>query len=735
MPFNGGPLAADGRRLRTLRGLDSARIWLRRCAEQDAERAVLWAPVGFGAGAAIYFSLKVEPGPGTVLALAFLGVIAAGFAKRADVRGLRKCVVWLCLLFVAGFLVAKARTTLVDSPRLAEEIGPVSLIGEIVVSEALGVKGARYVISPSAFGRLEPDELPKRVRVTWRGEGAVLSPGERVEMRAVLRPPPDPVAPGAYHFSRRAYFERLGGVGYALGAPKRVSDTERNGEETRGMGELIFHAAEKARTNLASRIQARLPGDAGAVSAALMTGKRLAISDETRDALRDAGLAHVLAISGLHMGLVAGSIFFAVRLGLAMLGPLALRVPAKKWAAIAALISAAGYLMLSGGTWPTRRAFIMAACAFIAMLFDRRGVSMRVVAVAALIILVLSPEGVVDVGFQMSFAAVVALVAAFEWVRERQRRPNKPQPKHGTGSRVVGYALGVSGTSIVASFATAPFSLFHFNQAAEYALLADLLAIPVMAFWIMPAGVLGTLVSPLGLDGLFWDLMGAGVNVAIWVARLVADLPGSVFHLSAAPNLTLAGVALGGLWLFLWRASWRWLGAPVMLASAGVGLAWPSADLWVDGEARNVAARLETEGGERELVVLTRRRGRFAQDVWLRRAGEGRLEGGPPVWSELANCDALACRGELRSGARLSVIMDPRAFAEDCARADVVVALVPVPRRARGDCGKLTIDRFDLRREGGWELRIRNGEAVGYSVMDSVGIRPWTNFSSSPKGR
>jgi competence protein ComEC len=293
------------------------------------------------------------------------------------------------------------------------------------------------------------------VRVTLRAASEALPVGSWVRLPAVLNPPPAPAMPGAFDFARQAWFDRLGGVGYAVGRPEAIAAPV--GEDGAGWRLRV----EGLRQRLNERIQAALPGPAGAVAAALMTGDRGAIPEELVEAMRDSGLAHLLSISGLHIGLVWTLLFFAVRAGLALAEPVALRWPVKKWAAAAALAGAFAYLLISGAEVPTQRAFLMTALVTLAILCDRSALSMRLVAWAAGAILLLTPEALLSASFQLSFAAVVALVAAYEVLAPRLARLRADS---GTARRIGLYLAGVCLTTFVAGLATAPFGLFHFTR-------------------------------------------------------------------------------------------------------------------------------------------------------------------------------------------------------------------------------------------------------------------------------
>ena len=318
----------------------------------------------------------------------------------------------------------------------------------------------RYVIDVEMLEAVAPDSTPARVRVTWRGDPAPVLAGDRVNILARLSPPPAPAVPGGFDYGQQLYFERIGAVGFAMSQP-----TPNAAERA-----ITFCTRlENWRTMIADRIIDKSQSPAGSVAAAVVTGRRDQIPPDYTDRLRDTGLAHLLAISGLHMGLVCGYLFVALRFVFVLNERWAILYPVKKWPALAALAGGTLYLALSGGAWSAQRAYIMAGITFAAVLVDRQAISLRNVALAALVILILRPEALISAGFQMSFAAVMALVATYQAIEPRLRRARHRRFVERLGL----YLLGLFITSLVAGLATAPFAMFHFNRIAVHGLWAN----------------------------------------------------------------------------------------------------------------------------------------------------------------------------------------------------------------------------------------------------------------------
>ena len=700
---------------------------LRTALLAERHRWWLWTPVGLGLGIAGYFLLPSEP-PLWLGAAGLLGLLPLGLLAQRQGALL---VPWLAALLVcAGFTAAQVRTETVAAPVLEREIGPVRLTGQVARIEPKGEgRGPRVILQALQFERPPRGGLPERVRIRLTArDPAAVAPGDWISLPAKLSPPPMPAAPGAFDFARQAYFQRLGGVGYAVGhLQKQDPGSLAVGQQEADVIGAWRLDLDALRARITQRIRAALPGTAGAVAAALITGERAAIPAEVIEDMRRSGLAHLLAISGLHIGLVTAILFFGLRAILALVPGLALHAPIKKWAALVAGLGAFAYLLLSGATIPTQRAFIMVLIVLTGVLLDRTAISLRLVAWAAVLILLLAPESLLSASFQLSFAATTALVAAYEALRER--RDLKALEAPGALDRLWLYVAGVAFSSVIAICATAPFAIYHFNRFALFGLVANLLAVPLTAFWIMPTAVVGLLLMPFGLEHLALLPMGWGLELLVAWAGMVASWPYASLPLPAMPSLGLALITAGGLWLCLWAGRWRAIGLlPILLGLLSIAVN-PTPDLLVDREARLFALR-DSRG---QLWLSNKRRERFTADIWLRRNGQdeaGRLARNGLQETEGIGCDALGCIA--RFGERtLAVVEHGRALLEDCGRADVVVSLVAVPR---GRCAgpELVIDRWRLWHGGSQALWLRGDAVVLESVARERGARPWTPAGRRP---
>lgn len=704
--------------------------WLVQTLAGERERWPLWLPVAFGLGTVHYFQLANEPS-----AYLSAGALAATALLALLARGRGGVLVLALLLFAgaAGFANAQLRTWAVAAPILEREIGPVMVSGSLISAEPHD-GGWRILLRPREIGRLEEEKLPARVRINL-AESLVPGPerlrlGAEHVVLAVLRPPPGPSEPGAFDFARRAYFERLGAVGYAVG-PVRIESGQL---EKRAVGESWRNFWNGLRRGISDRVQAALPGEEGAVAAALLTGERGAIPENVIQDMRDSGLAHLLAISGLHVGLVALTVFGVLRGLLSLLPRIALYHPIKKWAAVAALLSAFGYLFLAGATVPTQRAFLMIAVALLAVLLDRTPFSLRLVALAAAVVLLIAPESVLGASFQMSFAAVTVMIAAFELLQARRQRRDGVEDSwllpRGPVRRVLLYLFLVAFSSVLAIVATGGFAIFNFNRFACYGLIANLVAVPATALWVMPLGLISLLLMPLGLEGLGLHPMSWGISLILDTAAWVAALPGAVLLLPAMPAWGMAALVAGGLWLCLWSRIWRLAGLPlVVLGFASVLLAPVRPDILINEDGSLVALR-DTESGV--LLLSQDRSDRFSAELWLRRDGAAEAglfpRSGAGARGGLA-CDALGCFYR-KAGHAAAVLHDNRGLPEDCARADLVVSRSPIRTHCRGPDGRprATIDRFDLWREGPHAVWLSEDGIEIVSVQERRGRRPWVRY-------
>jgi competence protein ComEC len=695
----------------------------------ERERWFLWLPALLGSGIVVYFLLPAEPRLLPLRLGMACGALALALFGRHPVW--RWPLLVLLALF-SGLWLAAERTDSVAAPVLSRPSGAVWIEARVLEVEPRDA-GHRLLLDDPRFAGLDELETPRRIRITLPRDGEVLWPGERIRVRAMLLPPPEPAMPGAFDFARYAWFRQIGAVGYAISTAESMPASE----EVQSWREAAMLSLSALRQDWTRRITAQTDGAGGAIAAALMTGVRGPIPDSVDAAFRDSGLAHILSISGLHLTLVAGLLFFVVRAALALHPHLVLYYPIKKWAAMAALLGAVAYTLVSGAALPTLRALVMIALALFAVMLDRRAITLRAVAWAALVLLVQWPDSLLDPGFQMSFAAVTGLVAAFEHLAPRLTRWRSHA---GPVQIALLWLAGVMAASFVAGLGSSLFAAYHFNRVADYALLANLMAAPLVDFIIMPLAMLAFMLMPLGLETLALTPMVWAVDLLIALAVWVAGWPDAVGTVPAMPLWGLAAISVGGLWLCLWRQRWRWLGVTGLVVGTASPWLIAQPDLLVSGDGRLLAVRAAEAGRYyfSSASAGAAPRG-FTAETWWERLGA------PPLypWPSLSRaeqrsgegrrgtdgslrCDPAGCAWRYQ-GFLVALPQQPGAIAEDCRAADAVIA-ARMAVRYRCPSAKIVIDRNDLWRGGTHALFLDAAGGIrSLSVAQTRGRRPWVN--------
>lgn len=551
----------------------------------------LWRPVAFGTGAALYFR-PVEPYATThVGGLCLAAAILAWATARLGAGRVVTISLILMAFGLGGYLVADLRTRTVDAPIIPEHLGTVRIVGDVADIRAASAERRRLLIIPVSIGDLPIRALPARIRIVAT-QGTDAAPGDRVVFSAILNPPAGPSSVGGYDFARDAFFERIGAVGAAIGPVMALGEADVT---TTDQFEILIN---RWRWLLASRLTSDLrrwtsaSDDATGLAAAVTTSHEAWLSQSTEDALRGSGLAHMLAIAGLHTAAITGFVYWALRWGVAAWPALALRAPGKVIAAVGGLITVVAYLILSGAHPPARRAAITAGIAFLAMILGRRAFSLHSLSIAALVVLVLEPECVVQPGFQMSFCATGALIA----LAEARPRPQSSQMDVPFGLRVLQQGIdrltGLAVVATVAGMATAPFAAQHFNQVTIYGTPANLLADFVASAILMPsiaAAVVGESLNlhHIAMTPIYWSIAWAAEAV-IGIGKLFSGLPAAQLRVSSAPDIALA-ISFGGLiFAILWKGRLRGIGVVAALAV----FVWPRPPPpigWINANGDNAA--------------------------------------------------------------------------------------------------------------------------------------------------
>lgn len=673
----------------------------------ERHQLVLWAPVLLGAGIAAYFALPraAQWQAGICLGAA---LAAAGLA----LRGLPgRCLFWAGLLFAAGLSLAWLRAERVAAPRLERPLFAHEFTADVLAVEDRSARGQyRVLLAPR-------DPALPRVRVALReAPPAGVDTGATIRLRATLRPPPGPTVPGGYDFARRSWFEGIGATGYALG-PIRLVAAARDHDVMTWLARL--------RHDLTQRLRQEVGGPAGGIAAALVTGDRGGIPEQVTQDMRDSGLAHLLSISGMHIAVVVGGTMWLVR-RLLLLSPwLALRWPLKTIAAAVAACAGIAYTLLAGAEVPTVRSCIATLVVLVGLSLGRQAISLRTVAFAAFLILLLRPEALIGPSFQLSFAAVVAIVALYRSRLGRELLTSSgdvPLPV-----RVGRSLLALVATGLLVEAALAPIALAHFGRAGFYGVMANVVAIPFSSFVVMPAAAAALLLDPLGLAAPAHAVLGWSLDLLIQLAATVAGWPGAVSRLPSMPMPAFAGFILGGLWLFVWQGRRRWLGlVPIAAATVAAWFARP-ADLIVSPDGRHVG--LVREG---RLAMLRPRAGGFVADMWSDATASMSIAA--LAQASGARCSRDSCVASVERGGRTwrllatrsTELLDWRALTAACRNVDIVVSDRRLPDGCRPKW--LRLDRAALARTGAVAIRFDPLSVV--TVADGHGDHPWTTAAA-----
>lgn len=673
--------------------------------DEEARGSVfLFLPVVLGVGAIIYFALPVEPPlSGIVLGMVVLGPLAWVARHRTQARLLLVSV----FLVVAGMLAGKVETLRLATPMLGA--GVTTHVTGRVRSISRDERGhVRMTIDVLSTSRPRLRYGPDRIRAWARKVPDDMTVGSGMSGLVRLLPQSGPLRPNGYDFAFQGYFDGIGARAFLLGEPKVVAiSSPSNPLERLGL------AAARLRSSLTARIRADIGGQTGAVAAALITGEKAGIADDVNEALRVSGLAHLLSISGLHMALVAGTIMLVLRAMMALFPGYAARHAVKKQAAVAALVMAAVYLVLSGAGIATQRSFIMLLVMLLAVLADRSAITMRNLAIAALIIIVVAPHEIVGPSFQMSFAATAALIAAYAWWSGRRRGQADDAKGRGVGFGLFGRAVrlvaGIAATSLIAGIATGIFAAFHFNRLAPLGFVANVLAVPVFSIAVMPLGILGVVAMPFDLDGLPLRLMGHGIGVVIGIARWVAGLsPNGGTGLMPESALLLLALALVAASMLATRLRL----AAVPLAAVGLFAFYRERppDIAVSEDARLAVVRT----GDGSLAVSRSRPNAFTLNDWKRAYRATHIVKVAKVPSNAARHEGFVCQGHVCTAGSAGGYVVAYASAPDgaetaCRSGDVVILAYGAPRAHCAQEDRLVVTARELALEGALEIRLPRG--------------------------
>jgi competence protein ComEC len=661
--------------------------------EAERGRFILFLPVAMASGILLYFNLAAEP----PLWLGVVLLLPPALALPVFWRHLAARFILALLLFAAlGFARAEWRTA-AEPPLMQIPYGAVAVTGRLAAIDPLA-NGRRVTISPAW---LDSTPVARAIHVKLRVDDDIaLAPGAEISLRALLFKPERPAFPGAWDAGRDAFFSGLGASGFALGGVTVIAPPKNAGVTVwlRGLRETI-----------AAKILAVLPVSTGSVAVTLLTGFQQQMPSQERQNFIAAGLAHLLAVAGLHVGIVMGLFFTASRYLLTRHEATALRLPAKAVAAIIALAAGAAYAMLTGAHLPILRSLAMASLVTLAILSNRMAISLRGLSLAAICILVATPEAILGVSFQMSFSAVLALIAGHAAMRAWF------QPLH--AHKAFGHFLALFVTSLIAGAASMPFAVFQFQEIQPYWIFANLLAVPLTALWVLPLGLLALALMPFGGAALALVPMGWGIGIIVWMTGAIAAWPGAMLHIKPMSGLAILLIAGGLTWLCVWRSAPRLLGLAAMLAGLLVYLAGQPPDLLISSDARLIALQVHPGGGPSVILLFRQPKATsFIVSQWQ------------AVWNgvKFSPADARQCnKGFCRPDSRFSnIIVAIAPPFIDCPAATLVVSPKPL-RGACGGEGRVVVDRFTVWRDGAVAAWVTPTSVRLTTDREVEGNRPW----------
>jgi competence protein ComEC len=661
-------------------------------ARAERGRLFLFLPVAAGAGILFYFSRRTEPawwiGPVAACALA---LALAGFWRFRPLR----IPLALLLASALGFSRAQLQTALMP-PLMVVPHHAVALTGRIGEIDLLATGRRILLIRPQLNGG--PAQA-RRIRVKLRANDTTpLHDGAQIRLRALLYGPSRTAYPGGWNFGRNQFFAGLGAVGFALSP---VTITNPGQSDWRDWVRAL-------RETIAARILARLPLNTGSIAVTLLTGFEQSIPPAERQDFVTAGLAHLLAVAGLHIGIVMATLYALARFLAGFSETLLLRIPAKFIASTAAFLGGCAYAALTGFHIPILRSLAMAALVLLGILIGRRALSLRGLAIAAMALMLLNPSAVVGPSFQMSFSAVLALIAGYEAMGSRLHGPS-----HHVPARLGRHIAALAFTSFLAGGASMPFAAYHFQQIQPYYILANLIAVPLTAMLILPLGLLSLLLMPFHAARLALIPMGWGISLILKLAHAVGTLPHALILVPPFAGTAVALIAVGLALLGLLRTKARFIGlAPIGLGLLLAAPAAPPAAL-VSSHANLTALR--TRHGI--LILVAGRRDKFLLQQWR------------PLWpaqnfqirTAAQYCPNGRCRADHRA---ILYLLNRAAAAQGCAGAKIIISPRPLHGVCRGP-GRIVIDRFAPWREGAIAIRHARTHPTLLTDRATEGTRPW----------
>ena len=695
--------------------------------EKEKSRIALWLPVSFAAGILLYFSLPKTP----PLWLGFPGLLLFAVSAFLEFKVRKKVFISFFILFFAlGFILISVRAEILYEPILPKKTKSLEITGVIDKTDISG-SGQRLTFHHPLIEGMKQEETPAYIRVKVNTLKVRYKAGDTVRLKAVLMPPPMPSVPGGYDIPRKFYFQQLGATGYAVSKVTVLHEAE-------GLDGIIYRLRQSINFRFLQNMEKREAG----VAMSLVTGEQGGNDKKLAEAYRSSGIAHILSVSGLHMSMLAALVFGVLRFILAFIPAVSLHYDTKKISAVVAIIVAFIYLLISGANIPAVRAFIMVLIVLLAVVANRRSLSMRSVAIAFMLILIIYPESIVSAGFQMSFAAVFALIATFETsVSHFHKRISlfRASPKKSKSVIaivkniflfVISWIVITFITDFVASSATLPFCVYHFDRVAVYSFITNLITAPILGIIVMPFLLLGSLMMPFNMEGIFLKVAELGIYWINQTAFWVKGFDNSVYVMPAMPAWVLLCVTVGGFWLCLWKSKIRLLGFIPM----GLIFLYPYFYTPPDVLASQGGKMFAVLSSDGKLMIEDGRANKMTRENWLSKNGQDfqkyNRSAAKKAWSEGYKDDkvSLDCSDKLcfykTKGKTIAFAKDYPQLKEACAKSDVVFSTVNATKKYCA--APILIERRQMWQNGTYELKVlKNGEIMIRSSADIMGKHLW----------
>ncbi len=666
----------------------------------------LYSPILLALGIGAYFTLPFEP---PIIIPIFTALLIYCIHKMCTKQSTQANITLAILIINFGVISCIFRTQQIHTPITQKHIKFTMLRGDVEAIELLeDGQGSRVTLTNLDVEKIDKPNTPRKLRLRLRHDSKIKT-GQRIEALASLRAPSDAMLPGGFNFRRYLYFQGYGGLGFIYKKPKIINHPPNS----------IFKV-QVLRDYIAKKITNNLQGERASVALALIIGQKNALSDDNRSAIRDAGLAHMLAISGLHVGLVASTLFFMLRISLASVGYIALQAPIKKIAAIFAFSGALFYMLIAGSTIPTQRAVLMISIVFLAIILDRTPISMRIIAFSALIVLAISPESLISVSFQMSFSAVVSLVLFYEKTKNIWSILYNKQD--GIIYKISLYFLSVLITTIIASIATAPFSLYHFGQVSFMGSAANIIAVPLLAFIIMPFALLSLIAMPLGLEYYPFLIMGQGISHMLEIAHWFSEIPYAIYSIPLWNFHSFILLIISALWAILGHGRIMIIGTLMCLSASFITAIDPKPHILINNDHKLIMFHHIHE----QLYTSNKSNSSFVREKWEKALGH-------EIGSSIAvnykggikrdnSCQEEGCRFIIQ-GRKVSYVRHPYILKEECGWADILISDHPIKINCRAN---IKIDKFDTWEWGAHAIFIHKDKIDVRTSRKPNNNRPWS---------